>query len=120
MADVPFSHLTSYVEGDVWQSTPLTAANVATGVLTMNQGEEYVSVHIYGTVDSATVVVQGSIDGTNYATLFDWNGNAMSYTVISILRRIGPAVTHLKISTSGGGGSQSISVNVYIKRKTRP
>jgi hypothetical protein len=120
MADVAFTRGAFQIEGDIYLATPLTSTNVATGILSMNEGQDEVTVQILGTVDSATVVVQGSLDGTNFATLNDWNGNAMSYTAIGIIRRIGPPVTQLKVSTSGGGGSQSISVAVYIVRKVRP
>ena len=68
------------------------------------------TVQINGTFGSATIVIQGSIDGTNYVTLTDPQGNALSKTSAAI-ETIMENVRYIRPSTSGGTAS---SVNVYI------
>lgn len=68
------------------------------------------TVQMQGTWGSATVVLQGSIDGTNYITLTDPQGNAISKTD-NAMETVMENVRYIKPSTSGGTGS---SVNVYL------
>ena len=42
------------------------------------------SAQIVGTFDSATITIEGSNDGTNYTTLTDPQGNALSFTTAAI------------------------------------
>src|SRR3990172_5842911 len=42
------------------------------------------TVQILGTIDTATVLFEGSLDGTNWATLTDPQGNPLSKTGVAI------------------------------------
>jgi hypothetical protein len=74
------------------------------------------SVQILGTFDTSTLVIQGSNDGTNWATLNDLDGNALSFTAVGfagvreISRYIRPACT-------AGGGSTDIDVKLLLIRR---
>jgi len=97
--------------------TPLTSAN-ATGDAVEMPGSHIRSVQIDGTFDSATVVMQGSNDGTTWFTLTDPQGNAISKTA-GALEQIQELTRYIRPSMSGGTGSQSISVRVLLKRIAR-
>lgn len=77
-------------------------------------GHTLKSVQIGGTFDSATVVIQGSLDGTTYFTLSDLAGGAISKTSAA-LEGIQEHVIWIKPSTSGGGGSSSVDVVMVLK-----
>ena len=72
------------------------------------------SAQIAGTFGSATIVIQGSNDGTNYATLTDPQGNAISKTTAAI-EQILENTRYIRPSTSGGTGS-SINVTLLLRR----
>lgn len=60
-----------------------------------------------GTFDSATAVLQGSNDGTNWVTLKDMGASNVSFTSAGYAE-ISTAFAYIRPSTSGGGGSQDI------------
>lgn len=72
------------------------------------------SVQIDGTFGSATVVIQGSNDGTNWFTLTDPQGNAISKTSAA-LEQIEENTLYVRPSISGGTGS-SINVRLLARR----
>lgn len=69
------------------------------------------TIHIAGTFDSATVVLEGSNDGTNYITLRDTLGNALSFTSTG-LKKVHELPLYVRPTVSGGGGS--VSINAYL------
>jgi len=71
------------------------------------------SVQITGTFNSATVVIQGSNDGTNYVTLTDPQGNAISKTSAGI-EQVEELTRYIKPSSSGGSSS-STTVSLLLK-----
>lgn len=95
------------------QWTPLTAANNVGSVYT-TPGTGDRTVQIAGTFDSATVIIQGSNDGTNYSTLTDPLGNPLSATT-AILKQVSEFTPYIRPSTSGGGGSQSITITLITR-----
>lgn len=100
----------------VFTWTPLTSANAA-GAPIHPSNADYVDrcVHILGTFDSATVVWQGSNDGTNYLTLDDSHDVALSKTAADI-EQVNQSALYQRPSTSGGGGSQSVTVICVARR----
>jgi hypothetical protein len=94
--------------------TPLTSANAA-GTAVQMPGSADRTVQITGTFDSATVVMQGSLDGTNWFTLGDPQGNTISKTSAA-LEAISELVRYIRPSTSGGGGTQSLTVMLLMRR----
>lgn len=106
------------IEGDgsallcLWET--LTNANTTGTPLAMMPWADR-CVQVVGTFDSATVVIQGSNDGTNWATLADPQGNALSFTATG-LEAILELPRYIRPSTSGGGGSQDIDVYLVARR----
>lgn len=102
----------------VFTWTALTAAN-ANGDPIPSTYADYADrcVHILGTFDAATVVWQGSNDGSNYLTLTDPQGNGISKGAAAI-EAITEGALWQRPSTSGGGGSQSVTV-ICVARRMR-
>lgn len=71
------------------------------------------SVQITGTFGSATIDIQGSNDGTNYAVLTDPQGNTISKTSAS-LEQIMELTRYIKPVTTGGSSS-STTVSLLLK-----
>lgn len=72
------------------------------------------SVQIAGTFGAATCVLQGSNDGTNYATLTDPQGNAISKTSAAI-EMVAEVARYTRPSASGGTG-QSLTISMLCRR----
>lgn len=68
------------------------------------------SVQISGTIGGATIVLQGSNDGTTYATLKDLQGNNLSFTAAGYAE-FTTGAAFIKPSISGGAGD---SINVIV------
>lgn len=90
-----------------------TAASGDTGDPLQMPGFSDRSVQISGTFDAGTVVIQGSNDGTNWVTLSDPQGNAISKTSAA-LEQILEITRYVRFSTSGGGGSMAVDINMLI------
>lgn len=95
--------------------TPFTEADTCTAV--EMPGFTIRSIQIAGTFGSATVLAQGSNDGTNYATLSDPQGNAISKTTAA-LEQIEEVTRYIKPTASGGTG-QSLTVTLLLVRRGR-
>lgn len=63
---------------------------------------------------SATIVLEGSNDGTNYITLADPQGNALSFTTGNRLEQLLEVPRYIRPRTSGGTGT-NIAVQLYAK-----
>jgi len=107
--------------GRVTSWTPITAAN-ATGSPMSPAGEGDLCVQVTGTFNGATIALRGSnLTAPNDATAADWfqltraDGTAASQTAAG-----GYHITErpLWISpiSSGGGGSSSLTINLYSSR----
>lgn len=70
------------------------------------------TVAVTGTFGSATVLVQGSLDGTNYFTLTG-NSSSLSFTTAG-LQAVIEATEYVQPSHSGGGGTESVTVTMYF------
>lgn len=74
------------------------------------------TVHVFGTFNAATVTLQGSIDGVNYATLNDPQGNALTFvTATTRIEAISEVTPYIKPIISGGGGD-SVTVALFMRR----
>lgn len=73
------------------------------------------AIQITGTPDSATVILQGSNDGTNWASLTDVNNDAISLTASTSVVDFSTAAAQIRPSVSGGGGSQDLNVIVVAR-----
>lgn len=99
-----------------WTTITTGTGSTATGdVVEVAMGNDR-SVQIDGTFDSATVVFQGSNDGTNWFSLTDPQGNAISKTSAAI-EAISELTRYVRPSISGSAnGSTSINVHMFAKR----
>lgn len=99
----------------IW--TPLTEADTCTPISLPGAADK--TVQVSGTFGSATIVIQGSNDlvPTNYFTLHDTNGDALSFTAAGG-EIISEAPLHIRASTSGGSSS-SITVQILAKARVR-
>jgi hypothetical protein len=66
---------------------------------------------VAGTFGSATVVVQGSNDGTNWVTLTTEGTTALSFTSASGIKPIYENCKFIRLTTSGGTGTD---LDAYI------
>jgi hypothetical protein len=95
--------------------TPLTTTNADGGPFAM-PGWADRSVQIGGTFGvGGTVVIEGSIDGTNYITLTDPQGNGISKTAAAI-EAISELVRFLRPRVTAGDGTTSITVTMIARR----
>jgi hypothetical protein len=71
------------------------------------------AVQFDGTFGGATVVLQGSVDGTTYATMRDTAGNAISDTSADVFF-FETGVNYIKPLVTGGTGD-SINIRVSLR-----
>lgn len=72
------------------------------------------SVQVEGTFGAATVVIQGSNDGTNFQTLRDPQGVALSFTTAG-LKQILETTRLIRVSSSGGTGT-AVTVTMVMRK----
>ena len=96
----------------LWEA--LVAASLVGNALEM-PGSSDRSVQVVGTWDSATFVLEGSNDGTTWATLTDPQGNAISKTA-NFIEMISELTRYIRPRISGGSGSEDLDVHVLVKR----
>lgn len=87
--------------------------NADTGTAIKLGGASDRSVQIEGTFGGATVVIQGSNDGTNYETLHDPTGTAISKTAAALVQVL-ELSRYIRPVTSGGTGT-SVTVTMVTK-----
>lgn len=75
------------------------------------------SIQLAGTFGGATIVVAGSNDGTNFVTLTDPQGNALSKTAAAI-EQIEELTRYIRVATSGGTGT-TITATLLVKGMKR-
>lgn len=97
-----------------------TMANPDTGVVIPKQLAAYAdrTVQVAGTFGGATVTVQGSNDGTNFATLTDPLGNALTITTATI-KQVTEAVLQMRPAVTGGDGTTALTVTFMCRRSLR-
>lgn len=107
---------TTRADKNCWTATwaNVTSADTCTSVALPVAGDR--SVQFSGTFDSATVALHGSNDGSNYLVLTDPQANGISTTVAKI-EQIEEITLHVKPVFTGGGGSQSITVTLFMVKR---
>lgn len=74
------------------------------------------TIHVYGTFGvGGTVVLEGSNDGTNYVTLTDSNGAAMSFTAAAC-KQINEAPRFVRPRVTGGDGTTALTFSLTARR----
>jgi len=91
----------------------LTSAD-ATGNPVQRPGASDRSVHVFGAFDGATVTIQGTLDGANYATIHDQGGVALTFVQAGILA-VSENVLAIRPVLSGGSGSAAVTVHLFSR-----
>jgi hypothetical protein len=94
-----------------------------TGLLNGDQGGNFEfadwadrAIQIFGTFGAAgTIVIEGSNDGTNFVTLTDAAGSAMSFTAAT-LKQMTEAPRYIRPRVTGGDGTTSLTVILLARR----
>lgn len=80
-------------------------------------GREVLAVQAVGTFSSATLVIQGSLDGgSTYATLREKDGSALSTSAVNLFT-VGERPLTIRPFISGEDGSDDIDVYMLVKRE---
>lgn len=75
------------------------------------------SVQVVGAFGAGgTVLIEGSLDGANWATLTDPQGVALSITSAKI-KMIAEMTTYIRPRVSGGDGTTSLTVTLLARRQ---
>jgi len=99
-------------------SWPLLTTTNTTGSAFQNPGDSIRSVQITGTFGAGgTCVIEGSNDGTNYATLADPQGNALSFTAAGI-EAILENTKYIRPRVTAGDGTTSLTVTLLASRRS--
>lgn len=109
--------VTKVVDGgvfDVYLATWTAMGNADTGTSVPISSASDRSVQVEGTFGGATVTIQGSNDGTNYQTLTDPQGNALTWTSANRLEQIEEITRYVRAITSGGTGT-SVTVTMLLR-----
>lgn len=96
--------------------TPLTAANATGDTFEWPKYSDR-CFQVIGTFGSATAILQGSNDGTNWVTLHDPLGNSISFTTTG-LKQVLEVTRYMRPSTSGGDGTQSLTALLLVTGKS--
>ena len=96
----------------IW--TPLTSTNTDGSPFSRVKWADK-TVQITGTFGTGTVVIQGSNDGSNWATLKDPSNTAISTTSAAI-RAILENPLYIRPLVTGGDGTTSITVTLVARR----
>jgi hypothetical protein len=95
-----------------WET--LTSTNVDGVAAVVANAEVSITITVNGTFGSATVIIQGSNDGTNWHTVKDVLGVAVSLTAAGMVS-LSDLPLYIRPSTSGGGGTQDIDVTAIVR-----
>lgn len=78
------------------------------------------TIQVLGTFSvGGTIICEGSLDGTNYATLTDPQGNAISKTAAGI-EMVSELTKVIRPSVTAGDGSTSLTAILLVRRAQRP
>jgi len=73
------------------------------------------TIQVYGTFGGATITIQGSLDGTNWATVNDQSDNALTFTTAR-MDSVQQLTRFIRPLLSGGDGTTSLNVRLCAKR----
>jgi hypothetical protein len=103
-----------YAGVSIVQWTPLANSDSGTPVEMANFSDR--SVQVTGTFGAGgTIVIEGSIDGTNYVTLSDPSSTALSKTA-AFLEAILEVVRYIRPRVTAGDGTTSLTCTMIFKK----
>jgi hypothetical protein len=120
MAVIPFTVTPLKTHGDttcvIASWAPLTHSGTDSGSPLEVPGALRCSVQVTGTFGaSGTLLIEGSNDGTNYATLADPQGSALSVTSAKI-EEVLEAVRYIRPRVSNGDGTTSLTCTLLVRK----
>ena len=117
MATVNFTPNQVFIDGGFFTWTPLTTTN-SDGQPAQYQGAGDRTVQIQGTFGAGgTVIIEGSIDGTNWYNLRDPSSTAISFTAAG-MKAVLENVPFIRPRVTAGDGTTSITALLYVRRNT--
>lgn len=93
--------------------TGLSTADTADGLLVNGSSPAIGCMQVTGTFGGATITLQGSNDGSNYAAVTDAAGNSITLSAAG-LKDFSTAAAYLRPSSSGGTGDD-VTVVVVLR-----
>lgn len=94
--------------------TPLANGDSGTGVNLPAFGDR--TVQINGTFGAGgTVVIEGSLDGTNWFTMNNVQGSALSFTAAGF-RAVSEASIYIRPRVTAGDGTTAITVYMFARK----
>jgi hypothetical protein len=74
------------------------------------------TVQIAGTFGAGgTIVIEGSLDGTNWITMNNIQGTALSFTAAG-LRAVSEATRYIRPRVTAGDGTTSLTVTIFVRK----
>lgn len=115
MATVPLSVSRAKSWGDAWvASWTLGIADDGSPCEMVMASDK--SVQVEGTFGGATVIIQGSNDGTNWRTLSDPANTSLSFTSANI-KAVQEHTRYIRPFSSGGTGT-TVTVTIFMRGQT--
>ncbi len=117
MAEVAFAGVVAQINGDVYRAGPLAAGDT-TSILTLNDSDTDLTVHMYGTAGGSTTAIMGGIASVaaSFGAVDDAFGSVLSTTTLPLIKPVGPALRQLQGTVTGGAGS-GIYIDVYVTHR---
>lgn len=113
MATIIPTTIEDQVRAAAYRWTDYSTADTSTPIKVQNMQGLAGSVQVTGTFGSATITLQASNDGTNFVTLKDSAGTAISFTAAG-MAEFSTAALYLK-PTSSGGTADNVTVTVILR-----
>jgi hypothetical protein len=113
MATIIPTTVEDQVRAAAYRWTDYSTADTSTPIKVQNMQGLAGSVQVTGTFGGATITLQGSNDGTNFVTLKDSAGTAISVTAAG-MAEFSTAALYLK-PTSTGGTADNVTVTLILR-----
>jgi hypothetical protein len=113
MATIIPTTVEEQVRAAAYRWTDYSTADTSTPIKVQNMQGLAGSVQVTGTFGGATITLQGSNDGTNFVTLKDSAGTAISVTAAG-MAEFSTAALYLK-PTSTGGTADNVTVTLILR-----
>lgn len=113
MATIIPTTVEQQIQAAAYRWTDYSTADTSVPVKVQNMQGLAGSVQVTGTFGGATITLQVSNDGTNYVTLKDSAGTAISLTAAG-MAEFSTAALYLK-PTSSGGAADNVTVTVILR-----
>jgi hypothetical protein len=113
MATIIPTTVEQQIQAAAYRWTDYSTADTSTPIKVQNMQGLAGSVQVTGTFGGATITLQGSNDGTNFVTLKDSAGTAISFTAAG-MAEFSTAALYLK-PTSSGGTADNVTVTLILR-----